>query len=220
LFDDIRDRSVNVLLSFGLIAKSKTKAHQNDSDNRTQIRPNAKTCFLMLRTSRSLLAEAFRGQPSSALEILRICRQSVDVVPNEQMLATKTLFERNPAAFEQAATSLTKAIGVTLFPDNATAFCEVWTKAWSDASRKLCRERSAKLSLACTVAVPDSGIASAEASALPAAVVGPGYAPHRLTGAELHLGSLSLTWRISLKRSPVICVTVGALALKQLPRLW
>lgn len=66
-----------------------------------------------------------------ALEILTACLRSVDAVPSEQLAATKALFERSPADFEKAATSLTNAIGVTFFPENATSFCETLHEALS-----------------------------------------------------------------------------------------
>jgi hypothetical protein len=60
-----------------------------------------------------------------AMVILGKLGKTVDAVPDEQLAIMKALYERNPAAFEQAATSLTKAVGVTFFPENAASFCEV-----------------------------------------------------------------------------------------------
>jgi hypothetical protein len=64
-----------------------------------------------------------------ALQMLIACLQSVDAVPSEQLAAIKALFERSPTEFERAASSLTKAIGVTFFPENATSFCETLHEA-------------------------------------------------------------------------------------------
>lgn len=57
--------------------------------------------------------------------ILGELSKTVDAVPDEQPATKKALYERNPAAFDQVATSLIRAVGVTFFLENASSFCEV-----------------------------------------------------------------------------------------------
>jgi hypothetical protein len=57
-----------------------------------------------------------------AVAIFKVCRQSVDSIPDDVMRATKKLSEDRTAIFEQTATSLTRAIGVSFFPATATEF--------------------------------------------------------------------------------------------------
>jgi hypothetical protein len=59
-----------------------------------------------------------------AMEIFKIFRQSVDAIPEDLMQATKKLSERHTATFEQTATSLARAIGISFFPATATEFVQ------------------------------------------------------------------------------------------------
>jgi hypothetical protein len=71
------------------------------------------------------IPDVWNEKEHRAMDMLKICRQSVDAVPDELMQATKALLESNPVLFERTAMSLTAAIGSAFFPASATAFCEV-----------------------------------------------------------------------------------------------
>jgi hypothetical protein len=69
--------------------------------------------------------DAWNETEHRAMDMLKICRQSVDAVPHEMMQAMKAFLESNPVMFERTAMSLTSTIGFAFFPASATAFCEV-----------------------------------------------------------------------------------------------
>ena len=71
------------------------------------------------------IPDVWNEKEHRAMDMLRICRQSVDAIPRELMQATKAFLESNPVMFERTAMSLTSTIGFAFFPTSATAFCEI-----------------------------------------------------------------------------------------------